>query len=100
MHYIKVEGKVIELTPGGRLVNPSQWNEKVVEELAKMFGIEKLTTEHFLVINCLRSNNGASSNGYMVMDNLRKVVPDWRLFKELFPKGLDQACNISNCDMP
>jgi len=100
MHYIMVEEEKVEVTESGRLIDASRWTEEVARGLAKTRGIAELTEEHFMVINCFRSNNGASSDMYQVMESLRKMIPDWPRFKQRFPGGLTQACVISSCTEP
>lgn len=100
MHYIKTDTKEVEVTESGRLADLSKWDEEIAKGLAKTRGIVELTDEHFAVINCLRSLNGESSDMYKVMQSLEKVISDWRVFKDFFPGGLDQAFIISGCKMP
>ncbi|AGA89397.1 sulfur relay protein, TusE/DsrC/DsvC family [Thioflavicoccus mobilis 8321] len=57
---IEVNGKTIELTETGYLVNHMDWNEDVARALAEIEGVE-LTDKHWDVINYLRDeyiNNG------------------------------------------
>lgn len=51
---LEVNGKTIELTEAGNLVNLEDWNEDVCQALAEAEGIE-LTDKHYDVINYLRS---------------------------------------------
>ncbi len=50
---IEVNGKSIETTESGFLVNPLDWDEEVAKTLADIEGIE-LTERHWDVINYLR----------------------------------------------
>ncbi|WP_462323124.1 TusE/DsrC/DsvC family sulfur relay protein [Halochromatium sp.] len=50
---IEVNGKTIETTDSGFLVNPLDWDEDVAKALADIEGIE-LTERHWDVINYLR----------------------------------------------
>ncbi len=47
------EGKVIETTPGGYLVNAEDWSEGLAERMAKSEDLE-LTERHWDIINHLR----------------------------------------------
>ena len=62
---IEVNGKSIETTENGYLVNHNDWNEEVAIELAKIDGLE-LTEKHWDVMNYLRdeyiNNNGNQPN--------------------------------------
>jgi TusE/DsrC/DsvC family sulfur relay protein len=50
---IEVNGKSIETTESGFLVNPLDWDEEVAKALAEAEGIE-LTERHWDIINYLR----------------------------------------------
>jgi len=50
---IEVNGKTIETTASGYLVDPADWNEDVARELARIEGIE-LTEQHWDIIHYLR----------------------------------------------
>ncbi|NEX15604.1 MAG: sulfur relay protein DsrC [Halochromatium sp.] len=50
---IEVNGKSIETTESGFLVNPLDWDEEVAKALAAIEGIE-LTERHWDIINYLR----------------------------------------------
>ena len=59
---LEVNGKTIETTENGHLVNHLDWDEDVARALAEGEGIE-LTQEHFDVLNYLRDeyiNNGGN----------------------------------------
>lgn len=59
---LQVEGKAIETTASGFLVNQDDWNEGLAEVIASEEGIE-LTSKHWDVINFLRDeffNNGGN----------------------------------------
>jgi len=59
---IEVNGKTIETTDNGYLVDVNDWNEDVAKALAAEEGIE-LTREHWDVLNYLRDeyiNNGGN----------------------------------------
>src|SRR5581483_10948853 len=62
---IEVNGKVLEMTPTGFLVNQEDWNEDVAKVLAKNDQLE-LTDRHWDVLRFLReeffNNNGNQPN--------------------------------------
>ncbi|MEE8342488.1 MAG: TusE/DsrC/DsvC family sulfur relay protein, partial [Gammaproteobacteria bacterium] len=62
---IVVDGKEIEVTQTGYLVNTEDWNEKVAEAIAADEGVE-LTQRHWDVIKYLREqyfdNSGSQPN--------------------------------------
>jgi len=59
---LEVNGKIVETTEDGYLLDLSDWNEEVCEEIAKVEGIE-LSDRHMDVIKYLRDeyiNNGGN----------------------------------------
>ena len=69
---IEVDGKSVETTENGYLVNAEDWSEAVGTELAKGDGLE-LTEQHWDVINYLRDehyNNGGNE------PNERTIIKD------------------------
>ena len=50
---LEVDGKIIETTPSGYLVNVDDWNEKIAAAIAEQEDVE-LTDRHWDVINYLR----------------------------------------------
>ena len=89
---LEFEGKTIETTPNGYLVNVEDWNKTLGETLAKEEGIE-LTDKHWDLINYLRDeyiNNGGNQ------PNTRNIIkemgakwggkPSQKDLYELFPK--------------
>ena len=62
----EINGKTIETTENGFLVDLNDWNEDVAKEIAKIDGLGDLKQEHWDVINYLRdeyiNNNGNQPN--------------------------------------
>lgn len=48
-------GKTLAIDADGNLVNLSDWNEDIANELAKEEGIEVLNAKHWQVINYMHS---------------------------------------------
>ncbi|MDH3899903.1 MAG: TusE/DsrC/DsvC family sulfur relay protein [Gammaproteobacteria bacterium] len=73
---IEVDGKTIESTDSGFLVNIDDWNEGVAEVIAKEEGID-LTQEHWDVINYLRdqfiNNAGNQPNNRNMLKDIGKI---------------------------
>lgn len=69
----EVEGKTIEMTETGFLVNIDDWNENVAKTIAEQEGIS-LTQEHWDVINYLRdeyiNNNGNQPNNRNMLKDM------------------------------
>ncbi len=51
---LEINGKTIELTDNGYLVDLNDWDEAVAQHLATEEGIETLTDQHWDVLNYLR----------------------------------------------
>jgi len=89
---IEFEGKSIETTPNGFLVNLEDWNEGLARVIAESEGVE-LTEKHWDLINYLRDeyiNNGGNQPNTR---NIVKAMSDkWneklgqKDVYELFPK--------------
>ena len=62
----EINGKTIETTENGYLVDLNEWNEDVAKEIAKIDGLSELTEQHWDVMNYLRdeyiNNNGNQPN--------------------------------------
>ncbi|WP_455217555.1 TusE/DsrC/DsvC family sulfur relay protein [Kaarinaea lacus] len=89
---IEFEGKSIETTPNGYLVNLEDWSEGLAEQIAQEEGVE-LTEKHWDLMNYLRDeyiNNGGNQ------PNTRNIIkemgdkwggkPSQKDLYELFPK--------------
>jgi tRNA 2-thiouridine synthesizing protein E len=68
---LDVNGKALDVTENGYLVNMDEWNEEVASAMASADGIAELTDKHWDVINFLRdeyTNNGGNQ------PNDRKII--------------------------
>jgi len=76
MPTIEVDGKSIEVTDNGYLVDPTDWSEAVGEVLAADEEIE-MTQEHWDIVNYLRdqhfNNNGAEPNERTILKDMSKI---------------------------
>lgn len=90
------DGKTIEVTENGYLVNLEEWSEGLAAEIAKQDEIPELTDKHWDLINYLRSEYFEKNN----QPNTRNIVKamgekwgqkiDTKALFELFPKGPDK----------
>jgi len=88
----EVNGKAIETTATGFLVNIEDWNEDVAAVIAQEEGIE-LTNEHWVLINYLRdefiNNNGNQPNNRFIVKHMKEQLPeadvDSKFLYTLFP---------------
>ena len=53
-----IAGVTVEVNDEGYMVDPSQWNREIAEELAREDGIE-LTDKHYEVLDYLRKEQAA-----------------------------------------
>ncbi len=88
---IEVDGKTIELTETGYLVNIDEWTEAVAEEIAKKEGVD-LTEQHWDVIKYLRdqhyNNGGNEPNERTILKDMAKLwgsKPTSKDMYRLFP---------------
>jgi tRNA 2-thiouridine synthesizing protein E len=91
MPSIEVNGKAIETTEAGYLVNHMDWSEDVARALAESEGIE-LTDKHWDVLNYLRdeyiTNNGNQPMERVVLKEMGKKwgsKPSSKDLYQLFP---------------
>jgi tRNA 2-thiouridine synthesizing protein E len=88
---IEVNGKTIETTEAGFLVDPTDWNEDVAKAIAELEGIE-LTERHWDVIHYLRdeyfNNNQHQPMERVLLKDLGKKwgsKPSSKEVYQLFP---------------
>lgn len=91
---IEADGKTLETTESGFLVNQDEWNERVAAVLAKEEGIT-LSDRHWDVINHLRdryfNHGGELPNNRQILKGMQEVWSgqkvDSKIMYELFPGG-------------
>jgi len=102
MPYVEFKGQKLEVDEDGFLQEPEKWNPEIAEFFAKHFeGVEKLTEEHWKVINYLREY----WQKYGVAPPIRMLVKQtgFSLQKiyELFPSGPAKgACKVAGLPKP
>ena len=80
-----IAGRSVDVNEEGFLTDPSQWDESLGTELARLIGID-LTDEHWKLIRFLREDYGTTGDSATLRRvSTRTGVPVKRLF-ELFPK--------------
>lgn len=89
---LEVDGKTIETTENGYLVNLDDWNEAVARVIASMDSVE-LTEKHMDVINYLReehyNNAGNDPNERTILKDMGKLwgsKPTSKDMYALFPE--------------
>ncbi|GMR03546.1 MAG: sulfurtransferase TusE [Gammaproteobacteria bacterium] len=88
----EINGKTIEITGSGYLVNQEDWDKSVAEVIAQQEGIT-LSQDHWDVMEFLRdqyfNNNGALPNNRQIMKAMQQKWPDKKvdnkILFDLFP---------------
>jgi TusE/DsrC/DsvC family sulfur relay protein len=101
MSVTQLGGKNLEIDEDGFIQDPNAWDENVAADLAKTEGVEKLTDEHWKLVNYLR-------NYYLefgIAPMIRKLCKEtgFKLNKvyELFPSGPAKgACKVAGLPKP
>ncbi len=75
---LEINGKTIELTETGYLVDLNDWNKDVAQQLATEDGIGELTEQHWDVLNYLREEY-INNNGNQPMERaiLKAMAEKW-----------------------
>jgi TusE/DsrC/DsvC family sulfur relay protein len=102
MSDLDVSGKKLTLNEEGFLMDPQQWDKQVAEVLAKAEeGIDKLTPEHWAVIEFIRNHYEETSLAPMVRSICKTTGLPLRRIYELFPSGPAKgACKIAGLPKP
>ncbi|MCK5665739.1 MAG: TusE/DsrC/DsvC family sulfur relay protein [Thiotrichaceae bacterium] len=91
----EVDGKTIEATDSGFLVNIDDWTESVAQFIAKTESIDELTERHWDVIKYLRDEYINNAGNQPNMRNMTKALQkiwnekkvDTKVIYQLFPGG-------------
>ncbi len=87
MTTIPIADHDVELDPEGFFVDPAQWSEEMVPELARREGIDPVTDRHWQVIRFMRAEYLSKGAGPSVrVLGKASGVPVKELY-QLFPKG-------------
>jgi dissimilatory sulfite reductase related protein len=82
-----IAGAQVDLDAEGFLTDPTQWNERVAEEIAAEYGIPELTDRHWLVVRFMRDRYLATGLAPSIRSlGKESGVPVKELY-QLFPKG-------------
>jgi len=102
MPEIDVKGKKVELNQEGFMVHPDEWDNEVAVVLAKAEeGIEKLTEDHWAVINYIRDYYLQKNLAPMVRKVCKNTGFQLRYIFELFPSGPAKgACKVAGLPKP
>ncbi|HPY39456.1 MAG TPA: TusE/DsrC/DsvC family sulfur relay protein [Thiolinea sp.] len=75
---LEIDGKTIEVTEAGYLVDLNDWDQAVAQQLAAEEGIEALTDQHWDVLHYLREEY-INNNGNQPMERaiLKAMAEKW-----------------------
>ena len=102
MASIAVNGKKLELSEEGFLVDPTKWDDNVAVFLAKSEeGLESLSEEHWAVIRFIRSHYQETNLAPMVRSICKTTGLQLKRIYELFPSGPAKgACKLAGLPKP
>lgn len=97
---VDVNGKTIELSEAGWLLNLDEWSEELAVEIAKNEKIPELTQEHWDIINTAReyfNDSGVVAEprvfSKLMKEKFGKDRSDQKYIYSLFPTGLIKCAN-------
>lgn len=102
MPFIEVNGRTIELSEEGFMLNPEEWDKEVAKLLAQEEeGIKDMSEEHWSVVNYIREYFQEKKLAPMVRKVCKSTgFPLKRIF-ELFPSGPAKgACKVAGLPKP
>ena len=95
-----VNGKTIELSEAGWLLNLDEWSEELAAQIAVTEKVPELTEEHWNIINMARSyftDNGTVCEprkfSKLMKSEYGKDKSDQKYIYSLFPTGLIKCAN-------
>ena len=95
-----VDGKTIELSEAGWLLNLDEWSEELAAQIAKNEHIDELTEEHWNIINMAREYFTANGTvceprafSKLMKKKYGKDKSDQKYIYSLFPTGLIKCAN-------
>jgi len=97
---VNVNGKTIELSEAGWLLNLDEWSEELAAEVAKNENVPELTPEHWDIIRLAREyfqDNGTVAEprvfSKLLKDKFGKDRSSQKYIYSLFPTGLIKCAN-------
>ena len=101
MDTLEISGKTLELDSDGYLVDATQWNEEIANEIAKEEGIMELNEDHWKVINFMRKEYEEKGTGPSIRRLTKESGVATKELYQLFPKGpAKKAARIAGIPKP
>ena len=82
-----IAGHAVEVNAEGFFVEPEQWSEDMVAELARAEGIDTLSDRHWQVVRFMRTEYESKGTGPTVRVLGKTSGVSVKELYELFPKG-------------
>ncbi|MQA79672.1 MAG: TusE/DsrC/DsvC family sulfur relay protein [Streptosporangiales bacterium] len=80
-------GTAVTVNDEGFFTEPGQWREEMTSELAREYGIERLTEQHWQVVKHMRYQYEQNGTGPNVRALARSSGVTIKELYQLFPKG-------------
>ena len=102
MTFITVGNEPLALNEEGFLAEPSRWDERVAEALARSEeGIPTLTEKHWAVVRCIRGHYQEKGLAPMIRLLCQQTGLRLREIYDLFPSGPAKgACKVAGLPKP
>jgi len=101
MGTLSIAGKMIELDADGHLANRTDWTEDMAREIAAQEGIPELTSQHWAVINFMRTVFEKEGDAPSIRRLTKESGVDTKTLYQLFPKGpAKRAAKIAGLPKP
>lgn len=102
MPFLDYNGTKIEVDESGFITDPSLWDEKLAEFLAReVEGIDSLNEDHWKVINFLNDHYHQFGNAPLVRKIVKETGFQLKYIYELFPNGpANGACKVAGLPKP
>jgi TusE/DsrC/DsvC family sulfur relay protein len=96
-----IAGKTLEIDEDGHLLNMTEWNEGIANELARELDIQELTDRHWAVIQYMRKAYQETGEAPSIRRLTKESGVGTKELYALFPKGpAKKAAKIAGLPKP
>lgn len=101
METLTIGGRPLALDADGNLANRNDWNPDIAREIAALEGIPELSTQHWAVINFMRTAFEKEGDSPSIRRLTKESGVDTKALYQLFPKGpAKKAARIAGLPKP
>jgi len=101
MPTVTYAGRAVSVNDEGFFENPDDWTEAMAPEIARAYGIDELSEQHWRVIKFMRSEFAAKGTGPTVRVLGKTSGVSIKELYQLFPKGpAKSAARIAGIPKP